>query len=134
MSASSIDITVQLIDPIQQISVDVLNTVQEVVIDRVSDEIRTIDLGAGFQNLVTSVNSRVGAVVLSYSTTLSSASPVSGVYSYTINHNLNSSNILAMVYNDSNQLVMTEISIINSNSISISSLVDLSNYKVVVQI
>ena len=133
MSASSYDVTVNVQTGVQAITIDYSNALTNISIEETSRQVEVIELESGFNNLVYSVNGLQEAVVLTYSASMASVSSSSGVYTYTINHNLNYAYPIASVYNTSNELVFPDIELVNSNSIRIKSLVDLSSYKVVVQ-
>jgi len=134
MSASlSYDVTVNVATGVQAVTVDFSDTPTNITIEETTRQLELIELESGFNNLVYSVNDLQNAVVLTYTSSIGTVSPVSGVYTYTINHNLGYSYPMVIVYNDSNQLIEPEIVLVNSNSIQIKSLIDLNNYRVVVQ-
>lgn len=120
---SDIDnIIIEYDNAIQSIGVEYVNEIDNI----------TITLGADVQS-VYSVNNLTGNVTLTYDTTLSNVSASVGVYSYTINHNLNYSTPIVAVYNNNNEMVMADIQVLNSNSVKIKSVINLIGYKVVIQ-
>lgn len=116
-----------------RITLEYINSIDNIEIDY-SQDITNIELSIG-QNVQTvySVNNLYGDILLTASTTLSSISPVLGIYSYTFNHNLSTSVPIVSIYNSNNKLVITDVEIVNENSVKIDSLIDLNQYKVVVQ-
>lgn len=134
MSASNTyDVTVTVSNSVDTISVEYSNAPTVITVEETARQIEVIQLESGFNNLVYSVNDLQGVVNLTYSASLGSVSPVSGVYTYTASHNLNYAYPMVSVYNSNNELVSPEIVIINSNTVRIESLVDLNSYRVVVQ-
>ena len=134
MSASSYDVTVNVANGVQAITVDFSDTPTNITIQETTRQLELIEIESGFNNLVYSVNDLQNAVVLTYSASLESVSPSSGVYTYTASHNLAYSYPMVMVYNTSNELVLPQIDILSSNVVRIKSLTDLNSYRVVVQI
>lgn len=133
MSASSYDVTVNVSSGVQAITVDFNTTPTNITIQEISRDIEIIEVESSFSNLVYSVNDLQGVISLTHSASLGSATPVSGLYTYTASHNLNYQYPLVMVYNNNGQLVAPEIELVDSNVIRIKSLVDLNSYRVVVQ-
>lgn len=99
-------------------------------INEVTDLVLTI--GADAQSVFT-VNSLTGNVNLTSLGTLSAGTNVGGVYSHNYNHSLDYNYPVVSVYNSSNQLVISDVEIVDSNNVTIKSAIDLSGYKVVVQ-
>lgn len=134
MSASSTyDVTVTVSNSVDTIAVEYSNSPSVITIQETTRDIEVIELESGFNNLVYSVNDLQGVVVLTYSASLGSVTPVSGIYTYTASHNLNYAYPITSVYNTSSELVFPEIELVNSNVVRIKSLVDLNSYRVVVQ-
>lgn len=109
------------------------NQVTDISVDYVN-EITNIqlDIGNSVQS-VYSVNNLTGTINLTYSQTLGASTASGGVYLNSINHNLDYSLPIVSLYNQDNQLVSSNVSITDSNNVTIKSAVDLSGYKVVVQ-
>jgi cytochrome c oxidase assembly protein Cox11 len=82
---------------------------------------------------VFSVNSLTGNVNLTSYGTLSSGTSSAGIYFHTFTHSLNYENPIVFLYNPGNQLVFSDVEIIDSNNVTIKAAIDLSGYKVVVQ-
>jgi hypothetical protein len=130
--------------PIDNISVDFINQIDNIdlsfdnSIDNISIDFDQqidnilINVGGVFQN-VFSVNGILGIVELTASATLGSVTPSSGVYEYTFNHNLGYLYPLISIYNVSSQIVLSDIMIVDSNTATIQSLIDMNGYKVVAQ-
>ena len=55
------------------------------------------------------------------------------IYFHTFTHSLNYENPIVFLYNPGNQLVFSDVEIIDSNNVTIKAAIDLSGYKVVVQ-
>lgn len=108
-------------------SVDVISVSYDNEIENI-----TLSLGADIQS-VYSVNNLVGNITLSYSASLSSGTASMGEYSYNINHNLSYDTPIVSIYDTSNKLVFADVSISNSNNVTIKAAIDLLGYKVVVQ-
>lgn len=125
-------ILVDIGSDVDQIDVTVNNEVDQINIEDVASAIQVVEVSTIFSS-VSSVNSLTGDVVLSYIETLSYVSPVGGIYTYTISHNLGYENPLVMVYNTDNETVEAEHDAINVNTIAIKSLSNMNNFKVVVQ-
>jgi hypothetical protein len=132
MSASSYDVTVNVQNGVQAITVNYSNSPDIITIGEVSRQIELVQLDTSFNN-VYSVNDLLGAVNITYSASLGVVNPASAVYTYTASHNLGYSYPMVMVYNTSNELVLAQIDVVNSNVVRIESLVDLNSYRVVVQ-
>ena len=134
MSASSTyDVTVTVSNSVDTIAVQYSNSPSVITIQETTRDIEVIELESGFNNLVYSVNDLQGVVSLTYSASLGTVTPDTGVYTYTASHNLSYSYPMVMVYNTNNELVLPQIDIINSNVVRIKSLIDLNSYRVVVQ-
>ena len=99
-----------------------------------TNEIDTIvlSLGADAQS-VFSINGLTGNITLTASATLPSVSASLGIYSYTINHNLEHSTPIIFLYNLNNSVVISDLEVLNANSVKIKSVIDLNGYKVVIQ-
>lgn len=132
MSASSYDVTVNVETGVQAITVNYADSPTNITIEETVRDIEVIQIDNGF-NLVYSVNGLQGLVDLTYSASLGSVTPTSGVYTYTASHNLNYAYPIVSVYNTSNELVAPQIELVNGNVVRIKSLVDLNSYRVVVQ-
>ena len=129
-----VDIEIEYIDPVTNISIDEINAdIDHILIEEVTPGITNIDVFKDV-SLIFSVNGYTGNVILTYSEVLSSIVSSSGVYNYSITHNLNSLTPIIAVYDTSSKQVYANIDIINSNLINVDSLLDLTGYKVVVQI
>ena len=116
------NISINYENAIDSIDVEYVNEITDIV----------LALGADVQS-VFSVNNLTGNVVLTASATLPSISASLGLYSYTVNHNLEYVNPIISVYDTSNKIVIADIESINSNSVKIKAVVDLNGYKVVIQ-
>ena len=122
-----------LSNEIDNITIQYDNTIESIELNDI-DKITNIILAVGSDaQSVYSVNNLTGAVTLTYTETLSSISSASGVYSYTINHNLNNESVISSIYDSSNKQVLADCSILGYNSIKIDSFKNLNGYKVVVQ-
>jgi hypothetical protein len=120
---SDIDnITINYINSIDAIDVEYTNEIDTIV----------LSLGADAQS-VFSVNGLTGNITLTAIATLPSVSASLGIYSYTINHNLQNSMPIISLYNLNNSLVISDLEVLNANSVKIKSVIDLNGYKVVVQ-
>jgi hypothetical protein len=133
-SPSVNNITVTAVDDIDQISVNYDSAIDNITVTEVIPQIQVIQVDAGDQNLVYSVNDRIGSVKLTYTQTLTYVSPSSGVYTYQIPHNLGNETPVAMVYNNENDIVVTEIEVVDTNTINVVSMSNLNGFRVVVQI
>jgi len=128
-----IDIQIEYIDSVTNISIEeIIAPIDHIVLEQVIPDIKNIDIYTDVPS-VYSVNMLTGNVILTYYETLGTVSPSFGVYSYSINHNLNFSLPIVAIYNTSNQQVYGDVDIINNNEVEINSLIDLNGYKVVVQ-
>lgn len=116
------NILIEYENQITDIDIEYINDVTDIV----------ITLGADIQS-VFSVNSLTGHVVLTAEGSLTSVSASAGIYSYTFTHGLNYSYPIVTIYNTSNQTVIADVEITDSNSVTIKSVVDLSGYRVVAQ-
>ena len=118
---------------IDNITINYSNSIDAIDVEY-TNEIDTIilSLGADAQS-VFSVNGLTGNITLTASATLPSVSASLGIYSYTINHNLQYSTPIISLYNLNNILVISDLEVLNANSVKIKSVIDLNGYKVVVQ-
>lgn len=118
---------------IDNINIEYSNSIDSIDV-QYTNEIETIvlSLGADAQS-VFSINGLTGNITLTASATLPSISASVGIYSYTINHNLNYSTPIVSLYNTSNSLVISDVELLNANNVKIKSVIDLSGYKVVIQ-
>lgn len=118
---------------IDNITINYSNSIDAIDVEY-TNEIDTIilSLGADAQS-VFSVNGLTGNITLTASATLPSVSASLGIYSYTINHNLQYSTPIISLYNLNNSLVISDLEVLNANSVKIKSVIDLNGYKVVVQ-
>jgi hypothetical protein len=130
---STIDVTVQVIDDIDTISINVIDAIQSISVSEAAPQITSIEMETGINSLVYAVNGLQGNVVLTYRENLGSVSSSAGVYSYQILHGLNSSSPIIAVYNVSNEQVFCDVETNGSNSIYLRSLVDMNGYRVVIQ-
>jgi len=132
-SVDGIDqITLDLQSEIDSIDVNFSQDIDIITVEEAVPNIQVIEIGTVF-SAVGSVNSLSGDVVLTYIVTLTYVSPVSGVYTYTVTHNLGYENPIVMVYNTDNETVIVEHDAIDSNTIEIRSQSNMNNFKVVVQ-
>lgn len=127
------NITVDFVNQIDNIDVNFESAIDNISVDFSSqiDNI-LIDFGGGSQN-VFSVNGQLGVVELTASATLGSVSSSNGIYEYTFNHNLGYLYPLISIYNINNQIVLSDIIIVDSNTATIQSLINMNGYKVVAQ-
>lgn len=125
-------ITLDVQSDIDSINVNVSSDVDQITIENVDEAVQVIEVSTIF-SAVSSVNGLSGDVVLTYEETLSYVSPVSGIYSYTITHNLGYENVIPIVYNIDNETVIVEHDAIDLNTIIIKSMSNMNNFKVVVQ-
>jgi hypothetical protein len=132
MSASSYDVTVQVLNTIDNINIQYDNSVTQITLTEVIPSISVIEVGTTFAPLL-SVNGYVGDPFFTASTTLGTVTPTNGVYSYNFSHNLHYANPLVMLYNSSNEVVNAQISASGSETVIVKALQDLNGYKVVVQ-
>ena len=118
---------------IDNITINYSNSIDAIDVEY-TNEIDTIvlSLGADAQS-VFSVNGLTGNITLTASATLPSVSASLGIYSYTINHNLQYDTPIISLYNLNNSLVISDLEVLNANSVKIKSVIDLNGYKVVVQ-
>lgn len=117
-----------------EIDIEISTGIDQIAIssDDSLGNIQVIEVNTQF-SAVTSVNSLVGDVNLTYLETLSYLSPVNGVYTYTVTHNLEYDNPIVMVYNTDNEAVIVEHDAIDLNTVEIISLSNMNNFKVVIQ-
>ena len=125
-------ITLDVQSDVDSINVNVDSGVDQITVENVDDPVQVIEISTIF-SAVSSVNGLSGDVVLSYEETLTYVSPASGIYSYTVTHNLGYENVIPMVYNIDNETVVVEHDAIDSNTIVIKSMSNMNNFKVVVQ-
>lgn len=131
---NSIDsISLNIPDDVSAIQLSYSPEITDIAIDYVNEitNIR-LDIGEAVQS-VYSVNNLTGTINLTYSQTLGASTASAGVYSNNVNHNLDYSLPIVSLYNQDNQLVFANVSITDSNNVTIKSAIDLSGYKVVVQ-
>lgn len=118
---------------IDNIIIEYNNVIQSIGIEYTNDINNIIlSLGADVQS-VYSVNNLTGHITLSASTTLPSVSASLGIYSYSFNHNLNYLFPVVSLYDTNNKIVMADVESVNSNSVTIKSVINLYEYKVVAQ-
>jgi|LakMenEpi03Aug12_release.lakeMendotaPanAssembly.Ray.scaffolds.fasta_scaffold624650_2 hypothetical protein len=125
-------LVVDIDNSVDQIYVTLNDEVSQIEVEDSSSNIQVIEIGTVF-SAVGSVNGLSGDVVLTYVQSLTYVSPVGGVYTYTINHNLGYESPIIMVYNTDNESVMVDQDIIDNNTVEIRSLSNMNNFKVVVQ-
>lgn len=127
----SLSLNVQ--EDISNISIDYQSNVNSIAVayDNEIENI-TLSLGSDIQS-VYSVNTLVGNVNLTYTDTLLSGTASGGIYSHNVTHNLNYSSPIVAVYDTYNRLVIADISIMDTNSVTIKAAINLLGYKVVVQ-
>jgi len=136
-------LTLENVDLVNQIALDVQSDidsidvnvdlgVDQITVENVDAPVQVIEVSTIF-SAVSSVNGLTGDVVMTYIETLSYTSPVNGIYSYTITHNLGYENVIPVVYNIDNETVIVEHDAIDSNTIVIKSMSNMNNFKVVVQ-
>ncbi len=116
------DITISYENSINDIEIQYVNEITDIV----------LALGSDAQS-VYSVNNLTGYITLTASALLPSISSSIGEYNYFINHNLDYLYPIVSVYNTNNELVISNIQSVNSNSVRINSVIDLNDYKVVIQ-
>lgn len=118
---------------IDNIQVEYINQVDNVLLEY-DTTITNIELAVGgFSQNVVSVNGLFGNVRLTASATLGPVTPSAGIYSYPVTHDLRYTQVLTSLYDTNNNLVFGEVRILDSASVTINSLVDLTDYKVVIQ-
>ena len=123
---------VSLDSTVSSINIDVLTDIDTVTVFEANPAITVVEVEKNFQPVL-SVDGLVGIIVLSYRETLPTVTASGGVYSYTVNHDLDEELVSVMLYNSSDQLIIPEYTTIDSNNIKIDSLINISKYKVVVQ-
>lgn len=131
---NSIDsISLSIPDDVSAIQLSYSPEITDIAIDYVNEitNIR-LDIGEAVQS-VYSVNNLTGTINLTYSQTLGASTASGGVYLNNVSHNLDYSLPIVFLYNQSNQLVFSNVSITDSNNVTIKSAIDISGYKVVVQ-
>ena len=127
------EITVLTLDStVTSINIDVVNDIDTVTVFEANPAITTIEIEKNYHPVL-EVDGLVGIITLSYRETLPTVTASSGIYSYTVNHDLDEELVSVMLYNSSNELVIPEFTIVDSNNVQIESLINISNYKVVVQ-
>lgn len=120
-------------DDVTNISINYENNIDSIDVEYVNEITNIVlALGAEAQSVFT-VNNLTGYVTLTASATLPSVSASLGQYIYTVNHSLNYPQPIVALYNTSNEVVLANVELVNSNSVKIKSVVDLSGYKVVMQ-
>ena len=118
---------------IDNIQVEYINQVDNILLEY-DTTITNIELAVGgFSQNVVSVNGLFGNVRLTASTTLGLVSPSAGIYSYSVAHDLGYNHVLTSLYDTNDNLVFGEVKILVSASVTINSLVILTDYKVVIQ-
>jgi len=131
---NSIDsISLSIPDDVSAIQLSYSPEITDIAIDYVNEitNIR-LDIGEAVQS-VYSVNNLTGTINLTYSQTLGSSTASAGAYLNSVSHNLDYLLPIVSIYNQDNQLVFSNVSITDSNNVTIKSAIDLSGYKVVVQ-
>jgi hypothetical protein len=116
-----------------RITLEYINSIESIEVDY-SGQITNIELSIG-QNVQTvySVNNLYGDVNLSASIVLSDYIIDNGYNVYPFEHNLGSEYPIVVVYDPYGNQVMAETVSIDSNSVRINSLIDLTGYKAVAQ-
>jgi hypothetical protein len=110
-----------------------MSEVDNIVIEYINEiDNIVVSVGADVQS-VFSVNTLTGNVNLTSYGTLSSGTASGGIYTHTFTHSLNYDNPIVFLYNTYNQLVFSDVEIIDANNVTIKAAIDLSGYKVVVQ-
>ena len=118
---------------IDNIQVEYINQVDNVVLEY-DTTITNIELAiGGFSQNVVSVNGLFGNVRLTASATLGIVTPSAGMYSYSVAHDLGYNHVLTSLYDTNDNLVFGEVKILDSASVTINSLINLTDYKVVIQ-
>lgn len=128
----TIDVTVQVVDSVDTIALNYDNQVTALTVTEIIPQIQVIQVDAN-ADLIESVNDMIGVVRLTYKESLSYVGQVNGIYTYTVQHNLDYDAPMVMVYNDENDIVITEIEVVDNNSIRLISTSNMSGFKVVVQ-
>jgi len=118
---------------ISDISISYDDQITNISVNEAAPNVTSLSLETGITSLVYAVDGLQGNVVLSNRSVLGTVSPSSGVYSYLVNHSLNVSSPVIAVYNTSNQQIFCDVELVDSNSLYLKSLIDMQNYKVVVQ-
>lgn len=126
-------ISLNIPDNITNIAINYENNINDINVEYIN-EIENIILTLGQDSqTIFSVNNLFGDVNLTTFEVISSVSASSGIYSYTINHNLDYSPPIIAIYDINNESVFADVKVLNSNSVKINSVVDLNGYKVVIQ-
>jgi len=125
-------IDVEVFTGIDQISVDMSDPVTQIELSDISTNIQVVEISTSF-SAVESVNQLSGDITLTYVEVLTYVSPSGGIYTYTINHNLNYETPIVMVYNTDNESVIVDHDVIDTNTIEVRSLSNMNNFRVVVQ-
>lgn len=126
------NITISVEDSIDNILVSVIDEIESLNINVITS-IDNIILGLGDGALVDSINGLIGNVNLTSATTLSLTSVISGVYSHEFDHNLNYQYPIVNIFNNNNELIISDIQFNSVNRATIKALKDLTGYKVVAQ-
>lgn len=129
---STIDVTVQVVDGIDTISLNYENLVTSMTVTEVMPQIQVIQVDAD-ADAIESVNDLIGVVKLTYKQSLTYVGQSNGIYTYSVTHNLDYDAPMVMVYNDENDVVVTEIEVVDNNTVNIVSTSNLNGFKVVVQ-
>lgn len=126
------NIEVEVDSGIDQITLDIASYQDAITLEQIIPDIQVIEITTGISG-VSAVNGLTGNARLTYETTLSYISPVNGIYEYPIAHELGYENIVLVVYNTDNEAVMVEYDCIDANNVTVKSLSNMNNFKVVVQ-
>lgn len=118
---------------IDNINIEYSNLVDEIALTY-DTTITNIELAlGGFSQNVVSVNGMFGNINLTSSATLGSVSPSGGIYTYIVDHNIGYDYVITSIYDTLNNLVIGDLKVLDSASVTISSAIDLEGYKVVIQ-
>jgi len=124
---------IQSISPLDEISIGYDDQVTSITVTEVMPQIQVINVDAGEATLIYSVNDLIGSVNLTYKEVLSYVQQQGGIYTYQVSHNLNYDTPMVMVYNNENDVVVTEVEIVDNNTINVISTGNLNGFRVVVQ-
>lgn len=130
---SVIDVTVQVVDTIDSIAINYDNQITSIALTEVIPQIQLIQTDIGGQPNIITVNGLVGVVTLTHTATLTYVAPSSGVYTYTVTHNLGHSTPVVVVYNGQNEEIVADVTIVDQNTVTIKSASDMTGFKVVIQ-
>lgn len=124
---SEIDnISITYSESVENIDINYLSTIDNITLSIGS----AISTGGGD---VSSVNGLIGEVKLTASATLETLFSFGSLYFYTFIHNLNYEYPIINVFDTTNSLVYSDVSVIDENYVSITSNIDITGYKVVAQ-